>query len=94
MDHLLLWIEVEKDLVDSRARKDIVRENRTILPDGDDDLLDVPNLPFTMPWFTTFLLKNEDEKRDGDATQSEPVDKVNIQIQYSGCTSLESSNHE
>lgn len=50
-----------------RRQEESEREHSTILPD-DDDVLDVPNLPFTVQWRTKFLLKDEDGKQvDKDA---------------------------
>lgn len=43
------------------------KHESTIVPD-DDDVLDVPDLLFTVQWCTTFLLKDEDGNQiDTDA---------------------------
>lgn len=66
VDDLLPQVENERERSwrsEGRQRRQYEsnRENNTILPD-DDDVLDVPDLPFTVQWCTTFLLKDEDGK--------------------------------
>lgn len=56
------------------------REHKsTIVPD-DDDVLDIPDLPFTVQWCTTFLLKDEDGKQiDKDARLFTHSDSFNYE---------------
>lgn len=44
-----------------RREKDSDKENTTISLDG-DDILDQPDLPFTVQWSTVFLLNPEENK--------------------------------
>lgn len=56
------------------------REHESTIVLDDDDVLDVPDLPFTVQWCTTFLLKDEEGKQiDKDARLFTQSDSLNYE---------------